>query len=182
MKRALAGLATAAIAAAYAATAAYAVGVTGTITGGAALSVTSSASPSFSVTLNGSDQTPTYGLPFTAVDPRGSGAGWNLTITSTQFKDGSGHTLPTTASQITNLTSGCTSGSTCTGPSNSVTWSGLTIPAASTAPAAVKFFDAAANSGLGSVDFNMTVTVTVPANTYAGTYSSTVTLSMITGP
>jgi hypothetical protein len=63
-----------------------------------------------------------------------------------------------------------------------VSWSGLAIPAASVAPAPVKFFNAAANSGLGSVDFNMTVSVTVPANTYAGSYSSTVTLSMITGP
>jgi hypothetical protein len=160
---------------------ARAVGVTGTITGGAALSVTSSATPSFSLTLNGTDQTQTYALPFTAVDPRGTGAGWNLSITSTQFSSGA-HTLPATASVISNLTSGCSSGSTCTGPTNSVSWSGLAIPAASVAPAPVKFFNAAANSGLGSVDFNMTVSVTVPANTYAGSYSSTVTLSMITGP
>src|SRR5205823_11772467 len=35
------------------------------------------------VTLNGSDQTTTYSLGLTVTDARGSGAGWNLTITST---------------------------------------------------------------------------------------------------
>jgi hypothetical protein len=182
MKRVLTAIAATAVAASALATGALAVGVTGTVTGGSALSVTSSSTPTFSLTLNGTDQTPTYVLPFTAVDPRGTGAGWNLTVTSTQFKDASGHTLPTGASTITGLTSGCSAGSTCTGPTNGVAWSGLAVPAAATAPAGVKFFNAAANSGLGSVDFNMTVTVAVPANAYAGTYSSTVTLSIISGP
>jgi hypothetical protein len=40
------------------------------------------------VTLNGDDQTTTYALGLTVTDARGNNAGWNLTITSTQFNDG----------------------------------------------------------------------------------------------
>src|SRR5579863_1473602 len=41
------------------------------------------------VTLTGDDQTTSYTLGLTLVDARGSGAGWNLTITSTTFISGS---------------------------------------------------------------------------------------------
>src|ERR1700758_4862575 len=37
------------------------------------------------VILTGDDQTTSYALGLTVNDPRGSGAGWNLTITSTTF-------------------------------------------------------------------------------------------------
>src|SRR5436309_1547001 len=52
------------------------------------------------VTLNGADQTTTYALGLTVTDARGNGAGWNLTITSTLFDDGSGHKLASNASSI----------------------------------------------------------------------------------
>lgn len=159
-----------------------AVAITGTVTGGAALSVTSAGSPSFSLTLDGTDQTTSYTLPASAVDPRGTGAGWNLTVTSTQFKDAAGHTFPTTASTITAATNGCGASSTCTLATNSVSYASLTMPAGATAPAAVKYFNAAANSGMGKIDVNATVTVAVPANVFAGTYSSTVTVSIASGP
>ena len=158
------------------------VAVTGTVTGSAALAVSSNGTPSFALTLNGSDQTATYTLPLQATDPRGSGAGWNLTVTSTQFKDASGHTLPTTASSITAATGTCSTGSTCTVPTNSITYASFALPAGAVAPAAVKFFNAAANTGLGKTDVNATVSVAVPASTFAGTYSSTVTVSIVSGP
>jgi hypothetical protein len=159
-----------------------AIAITGTVTGGAALSVSSTGSPSFSLTLNGVDQTPTYTLPAQAVDPRGTGAGWNLTITSTQFNDGAGHTFPATASSITAATNACGTNSTCTTATNSVGYTSLTVPAGPTAPAAVKFFNAAASTGMGKIDVGATVSVAVPANVFAGTYSSTVTVSIVSGP
>ena len=72
---------------------------TGTITAGS-LSLTTGAAPTFSATLNGTNQTPTYTLPMTVEDSTGSGAGWNTTITSTQFTTGgeTPRTLATTAS------------------------------------------------------------------------------------
>jgi hypothetical protein len=158
--------------------------VTGTVTGGA-LSVATSAAPTFSANLASGDSTPTYTLPLTAVDTTGTGAGWNLTITSTQFTTGGGtpHTLATNASTITATpapTVACASG-TCTNPTNAVTYP-LVVPAAATAPTAVKFFNAAANTGLGSFTVTPTVGVFVPATTFAGSYSSTLTVSIVSGP
>jgi hypothetical protein len=159
--------------------------VNGTVTAGAALSVApNGAAPTFALTLNGVDQTPTYTLAVSAIDPRGVavGGGWNLTVTSTQFKDASGHTFPTTASTITAVTTGCGAGSTCTLPTNSVLNTNLGIPSAAVAPAAVKFLNAATATGLGTVNANATVSVAVPSNVFAGTYSSTVTVSIVAGP
>lgn len=155
---------------------------TGTIEGGS-LSLTTSAAPTFSATLNGTDQTPTYTLPLTIEDLRGSGAGWNATITSTQFSTGGAtpHTLSTTASAITAVSNACVEGATCTDPTNAVTYP-LTVPAGAEAPTAVKFFNAAEGTGLGKFTNTPTVTVSVPANTYAGTYTSTITLASVSGP
>ena len=155
--------------------------VTGTVSAGA-LSVATAAAPTFSANLATGDQTPAYTLPLTANDTTGTGAGWNLTITSTQFTTGGGtpHTLATNASTITGVTSACATG-TCTNPTNAVTYP-VGIPAAATAPTAVKFFNAAANTGLGSFTVTPTVGVFVPASTFAGSYSSTLTVSIVSGP
>jgi WxL domain surface cell wall-binding len=157
--------------------------VTATVTAGT-LSESTSATPGFSVTLNGSDQTASYTVPITLIDSRGSGAGWNLTVTSTQFSTGGGspNTLPTSASAITGANSSCNAGSSCTNPTNSVTYPPLGLPAGSTPPTAVKFFNAATNTGMGKFTITPTVQVTVPANAYAGTYSSTITLAVVSGP
>src|SRR5947209_1703792 len=63
----------------------------------------------------------TYGLPITVVDGRGSGVGWNLSITSTTFRlfdhDGDqkkpGDRLPTNASSIVRVNVSCGANSTC---------------------------------------------------------------------
>jgi hypothetical protein len=134
------------------------------------------------VTLNGNDQTTTYALGLTVTDARGSGAGWNLTITSTLFSDGSGHQLASNASSINAAPSvSCNAGSSCTNPTNSVTYA-VGVPAGATPPTAVKFFNAAANSGLGKFTITPTVTISIPANTIAGTYSSTVSVAIVSGP
>jgi putative surface cell wall-binding protein len=163
---------------------AAAITVNGTVTAGSTLSLAGNGTPSFNLTLNGVDQTPTYTLPVSVIDARGLsvGGGWNLTVTSTQFNDGSGHTFPTTASTITGVTTGCGTNSTCTLPTNNVTNTNLALPAAAVAPAAVKFENAATATGLGTTNVNATVAVAVPANVFAGTYSSTVTVSIVAGP
>jgi hypothetical protein len=155
--------------------------VTATVSGGS-LSESTSATPSFSVTLNGSDQTGNYTLPITVTEARGSGAGWNLTITSTQFSTGGGspNTLSTSASSIASVSSSCTGG-TCTNATNGLTYP-VAVPAGSGPPTAVKFFNAAANTGMGKFTITPSVNVAVPANSYAGSYSSTVTLAIATGP
>jgi len=160
------------------------VAVNGTVTAGTTLSVAANGTPSFNLTLNGTDQTATYTLPLSVIDARGmsTGGGWNLTVTSTLFGDGAGHTFPASASTITGVTSGCGTNSTCTLPTNSVTNTNLALPAGATAPAAVKYMNAANATGLGTTNVNATVAVAVPANVFAGTYSSTVTVSIVAGP
>jgi hypothetical protein len=172
----LAALATASVAAA--------ITVQGTVNAGSTLTATGVGSPTFNLTLNGVDQTATYALPVSVVDARGlaTGGGWNLTITSTQFNDGSGHTFPTTASTMTGISTACGASSTCLAPTNAVANTNLAVPAATVAPAAVKWENGANATGLGTNTVTATISVAVPANAFAGVYSSTATVAIIAGP
>src|SRR5476649_2029415 len=154
---------------------------TATITGAGSLSLRNGATASISDTLDGTDQSVNYTLPLTMNDLRGSGAVWNLTMTSTTFNDGAGHTLATAASSLAAATSACTTGGTCTNPTNSITYP-VTVPAAATAPAAVKVFNAATRSGMGRFTVTPSINVSIPGNAYAGSYSSTLTIAAVSGP
>lgn len=154
--------------------------VTANVNAGA-LAITGPATASVTVTLNGLDQTPTYTLALVGKDETGSGTGWNLTITSTTFTTGAPvHTLSTTASSLTGVTSACAQG-TCTNPTNAITYP-VGVPAGATAPVAVKFFNSAANTGMGDFNVTPTIGVTIPANAFAGTYTSTVTTAIVSAP
>ena len=133
-----------------------------------------------SLTLNGYNQSVTGNYTLTMADSTGGGAGWNLTGTSTTFKNASNKTLPTTATTLTAGAVASNSG-TCVPPTNAIAYP-LTLPAGSTAPTAVKLYDAAANTGLGSSAVTLTFKVSVPGNAYSGVYSSTWTLTLGSGP
>jgi WxL domain surface cell wall-binding len=81
--------------------------------------ITSISSPS--ITLNGSDQLMRWQMVLDIADTRGTGAGWNLTITSTQLKTLMGKTLPTTATRITATDAACAPAASCTGATNTIT-------------------------------------------------------------
>ncbi|MHB1975316.1 MAG: YncE family protein, partial [Acidimicrobiales bacterium] len=146
--------------------------------------VSAPANPTFpALTLDGKDQTTSATLPLDVGDNTGSGAGWNVTITSTQFSDGSA-VLPSTATSVTAAPSAsCDIGSSCTPAtlSSDVTYP-LTVPAGSSAPTATRLYSAAAGSGMGDQTISPTFTLAVPANTAAGAYSSDWTLSLVSGP
>jgi hypothetical protein len=135
-------------------------------------------------TLNGTQQAVTSTLAFDVGDATGSGAGWNVTGTSTTFTS-TGHTLPTTATTIASApTATCDAGASgCTTATNSIGYP-YSLPAATTAPTATKLFDAALNTGMGNQTFTPTWTLTIPANAVAsGTaYTSTWTLSLVSAP
>jgi WxL domain surface cell wall-binding len=154
---------------------------TGTLTG-STLSLSTSATPTFSANLDSGDSTPTYTVPLTIQDTRGTGAGWNATITSTQFTTGGAtpNTLATNASTLTGVTSVCASG-TCTNPTNAISYP-VAVPAGTTPPTAVKFFNAAVNTGMGKFTNTPTIGVFVPGSSFAGTYTSTLTISIVSGP
>ena len=148
---------------------------TATVNGTAGISLNLPSNPSISSTLDGTDQTVTYAPVLGVVDARGSGAGWNLTVSATNFSDGSGHTLA--PGTITGVSAACKAGNSCT----AATSSGITYPLTVSGTSA-KFFNAAVNSGLGKFDVTPTFAVSVPGNAYAGTYTSTVTLASVSGP
>lgn len=148
---------------------------TATVTGTAGISLNLPAGPSLTDTLDGTDQTVNYAPILGIVDARGTGAGWNITVAATTFSDGFGHTLA--PGTVASVSAACKAGSTCTAASSS----GITYPLTISGTAA-KFYNAAVNSGLGKVDVTPSINVLIPGNSYAGTYTSTVTLAATTGP
>ncbi|MBS1884242.1 MAG: hypothetical protein JSS97_14950 [Actinobacteria bacterium] len=149
----------------------------------ATLAVSTSAAPTFSAGLDSGDQAKTYTVPLTVNDTRtgsSAGLGWNLTITSTQFTSGT-KTLPSGASTVTGVTSACANGGLCTEPTNSIGYP-VAVPAGAGPPTAVKFYNAAAGTGKGLFTSTPTVSVAVPQNSFAGTYTSTLTISVVSGP
>jgi hypothetical protein len=157
---------------AVAAGSAYALGVQGVVTGTAGIGLDPGSSPSFTDTLDGTDQTVTYKPTLAVTDARGSGAGWHLTGSATNLTDGT-HVL---TQKISAIAQACHTGSTCTLPSSGVT---LPVTMGSTG---TSFYSAGASFGLGKVDVTPTVSVSIPGNAYAGTYTSTVTFAAVAGP
>jgi hypothetical protein len=161
---------------------------------GGTLSELISASPTTtSVTLNGTDQTLTNTFVLTVEDSTGTGAGWNLTLSATNFTgsgDFNGSTTPTTESlassgtlSITNVTVSCVSGSTCTNPTSTFTYPGsVAVTTAASSPTPVKFYNANTGTGMGKFTVEPTLTIFIPANAYATTYSSTITLAIASAP
>jgi len=133
-----------------------------------------------SATLTGSDSSVSTTSVLTPDDETGSLLGWDITATSTTFTNGGGQTLPTTAATITGATSAAATGN-CSLPTNSISYP-LTVPAGSTPPTAVKVFNAAAASGAGAANVTLSVKLSVPAFAYSGTYTSTWTYTIASGP
>jgi hypothetical protein len=173
--------------------------LTGTLTLGAGtLTLTSPSSLSWTGTVTGNTQsivdTTASDQQLTATDATGSGAGWHITTSATTFTSG-GNTLPDTgtfsfgsATSVTSIsapTASCVS--TCTLPTNSTTY-----PVAITtalAPTAVTIYDTSATTGVGAILIGGSTNpnpagwwVTVPGSTVPGTYTSTITMQIISGP
>jgi hypothetical protein len=160
----------------------YAEDATVTISGGS-LSETAANVSMSGVTLDGTDQTSTSAFgdnSWSVTDARGTGAGWNVTIASTDFTD-TGKTIDISAAdslfkiQLTADHITVTAGS--AAPTSSVT--SLTSIADST----LKILSAADDgTGMGSYAYQPNFELGVAAETYAGSYTATLTLSATTGP
>jgi hypothetical protein len=147
---------------------------TAAVTGASGISMALPSDPSVSDTLDGTDQVVSWSAALGVVDARGTGAGWNLTMSSTSFSDGAGHTLSPGA--VSGVSAACHGGNSCTAATNSITYP-LTLGGT-----AAKFFNAASASGMGKIDVTPSVDVAIPGNAFAGTYTSTVTLAAVSGP
>ncbi len=154
---------------------------TATISAGSLAFASSPPNVSFSATLNGLDQTSSSNEAIDVSDATGSGTGWDITATSTTFTTGT-KSLSTSATTLTAAPAqACDSGATCTLATNSITFP-YTLPAATTAPTATKLYDAGANSGMGNQTITPAWKLSIPANAFAGTYTSTWTISLVSGP
>jgi len=149
----------------------------------AGLSISTGSTASFSADLDTGDANPTYSVPITVLDTRtgaSAGLGWNLTITSTTLTTGT-HTLATTATQADSATASCLNGGICVAPTNTTTYP-VNVPAAATAPAAVKFASVSAGTGEGAFSMPGGFDVDVPQNSFSGSYTSTMTIAVVSGP
>ena len=154
---------------------------TATISAGSLAFASAVPNVTWSATLNGLDQTASTNQAMDVSDATGSGTGWNITATSTTFTAGA-HTLSTSATTLTGApTVACDASSTCALATNSVAYP-YTLPAAGTAPTATKLFNAAANTGMGNQTVTPAWKLSIPASTFAGTYTSTWTISLVSGP
>lgn len=176
--------------------------ITGTagLTGGT-LNLTTSSSLAWSTTLTGLTQhivdTTTADKTYVVNDATGSGAGWNVTVGATTFTTGTdtladAGTFSTngsiaSAAATTSPGAVCTGGAgTCTLPDNTATSYPVAITTDALSPTPSTVYQAAAASGLGSISIG-TVTpvgwwINLPGTTLAGTYTSTVTLDVVSGP
>lgn len=155
---------------------------TETITAGT-LSLVAPASAGFTTTtLNGSAQAATATQLLQVLDNRGSGAGWNVTLTSTTWTSG-GNTLSTAATTepVAPVNACDVAGCTLANLNGVVTYP-YTVPAAVSAPTATKIFSAALNTGLSGQTTTNLMSLAIPANAIAGAYTSTWTYSVVTGP
>lgn len=147
-------------------------------------------------TLTGADQTVTAAVPIDMTDASGNGAGWALTITSTSFGTGGASPLylATTVTAATPFGApstpwACHAGSTCALPAapgvGAVVYPVVVpqpaIPGGA-APAPVRFDQAAAATGMGEQGTSQQFAMSIPANSYAGSYAATWTVSLISGP
>lgn len=135
-----------------------------------------------SVTLNGTNQTTSQTQPLDISDARGTGAGWHVTATSTEFANGP-DTLPVGSITLASAPSvACDAGVSCTPATVSGVTYPYTLPSGPTAPTATTMYNAASNSGMGAQTVTPTWQLVVPASAKAGTYTSTWTFSLVSGP
>lgn len=149
------------------------------ISGGTLAIVSVAGNPAVAGHLNGRDLTLAASFSVQVSDARGTGEGWHLAIAASPFSTGDNptRTLPVDAMTITQVTASCTQG-TCTGAANQVGYP-LTVLADGSP---TTFFNALPGTGMGDLTVTPHFTVSVPANAYAGTYTSAFTITVASGP
>lgn len=175
--------------------------LTGTVTlSGGTLTLTSPSSLTWSGTLTGSAQsivdTVATDQQLTVTDATGSAAGWHITTAATTFTTGtnslpdSGTFVFTGSTTSVNSTSAPTATcvTSCTLPTDNTTYP-VAITTAGSSPTPVTTYDTSAGTGLAAIIIGGSTQsnpvgwwVNIPATAVAGTYTSTITMEIISGP
>ena len=156
-------------------TPAGAVQATVTVSGGS-LSNVAQAIAFPGVTVTGLDQTVagTTTPAWQAKDARGTGAGWNVTISSSNFTGSAGSiAVANFKVQLTAVTT--VAGNTAPLPSPA-SYTALSIATP------LKLLSAALSTGMGTYDYTPQFQLTVPGSALVGTYAANVTVSVNSGP
>ena len=155
---------------------------TRTVTVSTPFSVTAAGPVAFAGSLTGTNQTLTTTMPLNLSN--GLAAGWSISATSTQWTTGDGppNVLPLTATTVgdTPIVT-CDVGGACNLATNSIGYP-FVLPAGVIAPTAQKLFSATAGTGIGRQTVTPTLKLSVPGNARAGTYHSTITVTLQSGP
>ena len=128
-------------------------------------------------TLSGVATTSVLTVPVTATDLSDTGAGWNISASASGVFTAGARTLPSNATSLT-ASSATALASTCTLPINTIAPS---VPLSTSGVAAANF-NAQPNSGTGSSTINLTYTIAIPAGALPGSYSSSWTIAISSGP
>ena len=146
------------------------------VMGAAALSITTAAITFPEVTLDGSDQTVDGSTSAWRADSTQRN-GWHVTVASTDFSNAESKTIAVSNFDIRLLDANIVwiSGDV-DGPVSTQT----TFTALSGTP--LKIASAAASIGRGVYDLTPDFRLTVPAESYAGSYTATVTVDIANGP
>ncbi len=132
-------------------------------------------------------------------DASENAAGWHVTTSATTFTSGA-NTLPDTGTFMTNgsttsatdntpPTAACVTAGTCTVPTGNTVTYPVAITTAATTPTPVTIYSAAAASGIGDIRIGGSTAanpvgwwVHIPATAVSGSYTSTVTMAIVSGP
>jgi WxL domain surface cell wall-binding len=180
--------------------------LTGTLTLSAGtLNLTTDSTLGWSAAVTGSDlnlvDATSPDETYTVVDASGAAAGWHITVAATTFTTGTvtlaaAGTFSTNGSITSKATAGyptaaCTTGSTCTVPTHTTapTVFPVAITTAASAPTPYVIYDADAGTGVGSIAIGGSGNpapvgwwLNVPGNTKPGTYTSNISIAVISAP
>ena len=143
----------------------------------AALTISTAAITFPNVTLNGTPQTVDGSTSAWRADATGESGGWKVTVASTDLTSGSGKTIAVSNFEIRLLDANIVLVS---GSPNKPTSTQTDFAALS--GTGLKIASAAVGKGNGVYDMTPDFRLTVPAETYAGSYTATVTADISAGP
>jgi hypothetical protein len=125
---------------------------------------------------------------FSVNDPRGTGAGWNVTLHATIFDNGNasyaGKDLAAGSLTVPVMTVAKKTGSSDSGPEPEIVQEAPVAIDAALGSVKVVSAPSDGSKGMGWYDISQggDWSLAIPTNAYIGTYTSTVTMSLTTGP
>ncbi len=145
---------------------------TASLTAGS-LTVSAPASFSYSGTLTGDVLNLGSSFAVSVNDATGSKAGWQIQASVGTLTNAGSDTIPAANHTIQSV---AVTGTTGTAPVNSITYP-MAIPST-----AAKIYNSALTKGMGKSTETFTTQLAVPADAAAGSYTATMTVSIIAGP